>query len=139
MLIPFRKRKAKYIAWVATFVSHLDAVFELLKLYHTDTIRKAYMTPQVNMLQEYINDWFEVTTIEIVDGDELGPWVYPVYDSNQFYLDQADGYVFNPQDEFDFDVRVPNTFTTAQIQELAAIINKFKLPGKNFIITKTGT
>jgi hypothetical protein len=141
LAIPHRKRKAKYIHWIKTFVCHISNVFDLLKLYRTEAIRQAYLTPQVTMLEKYLKDKFETEDIEIVDGELLGPWLFtaaqPSPAGSEFYLDQADSYVWNDEDQASFVVRVPDSFDDeVEIAQIAAIVSKFKLPGKNFIINK---
>jgi len=136
-LIPFRKRKAKYMAWIKVFVSYIHNIFiSLRNNYRPDTIRLAYMTPQVNMIEEYLKDATGSDLIEIIDGEILGPWLFTDHNDNEFYLDQATGYVFNPEDSYDFNIRVATGLSDEVTQYIAAIVNKFKLPGKNFIITK---
>lgn len=125
------------MAWVKTFVSYLSAIYEELKLYRIDTIRKAYMTPQVAILEKYLNDKFdiELTRIEITDGTLLGPWIFLEYNPAEFYLDLNYSYVWNVEDEAAFVVNVPLSLED-DIPQIAAIVQKYKLPGKNFIIYK---
>lgn len=140
LVIPHRKRKAKYIHWIKTFVCHISNVFDLLKLYRTEAIRQAYLTPQVAMLERYLNDKFTTEDIEIVDGELLGPWLFTTVlasTGSEFYLDQSDSYLWNDEDQASFVVRVPDSFDDeVEIPQIVGIVNKFKLPGKNFIINK---
>jgi hypothetical protein len=123
------------MAWVKTFISHLSTIYEELKLYRIDTIRMAYMTPQIAILEKYLNDKFDTNLITITDGILLGPWIFLEYDINEFYLDLEDSYVWNVEDEAAFVVNVP-ILLEEYIPEIIAIVHKYKLPGKSFIIYK---
>ena len=76
-----------------------------------------------------------------MDGELLGLWLFtaaePSPAGSEFYLDQADSYVWNDEDQASFVVGVPDSFDDeVEIPQIAAIVSKFKLQGKNFIIEK---
>lgn len=137
-LIPFAKRKGKIMAWVRIYVSYIFSIHQALKLQRTDTIRRAYLTPQVSILEKYLNDLFtNPGRIYIEDGELLGPWLFYAENPNVFFLDQADSYVWGVNDQSSFIVYIPLDHNLDPfVQQVIAIVNKYKLPGKSFIIYK---
>jgi hypothetical protein len=85
-----------------------------------------------------LNRRYGHTDIWIGEGYQLGPWIWPVGSTPAviFYLDQVDSYVWTDNDQasnVDFVVNIPGDLAT-EVQYMAALVNKYKLPGKNFVI-----
>ncbi len=138
ILLPHAKRVERFIAWTMVFVSGLYGILEELNQYWETEDRIAKMTPQVGYLEKYLNDKYNVTTIEIVDGFALGPWVWrdqPPEGEVDFFMLEPDNYVWNDNDvaAIDFVVRVPSSLES-ECNVIAAIVQYFKLAGKTFII-----
>ncbi len=133
-LLPVGWRGLRMMAWVEAQVSGFHALCEALKANRLVALRNAWMTPQVKMMEQYLNDRYEVTTIEIVDGGELGPYLVRDFtETDLFYLEQADSYVWSISDVYDFIVKIPDDLSD-YAAEIAAIVTRFKLPGKRFMI-----
>ena len=142
ILVPHRHRQPRFIAWVKVFLAYLVAVKEALWLRWDETVLDAAMTPQVICLERILNFMFESEDIFISDEDRnLGPWIYRKVepeepeDFTEFYMDQPVSYVYNNSEavQVDFTVNIP-AILTAQTPRIAAIVHKYKLPGKLFII-----
>jgi hypothetical protein len=148
ILIPHRHRKPRFIAWVKVFLSYLVNIKEELYHYWDETILDASMTPQVMYLERMLNLIFERDDITITDQDRnLGPWVYrtgetpplPLY--MEFGHDPTiageDDWVYSNDNAVwvDFTVNIPPVLM-AETARIAAIVHKYKLPGKVFIIQK---
>jgi len=135
--LPFRKRTTRFKAWIRVSVSYLVMIIDDLFVLWDSTIAEARMTPQVIYLERILNNRYGRTDIFISEGFTLGPWVYLITETAvpQFYLDQADSYVFHKDDHVvvDFIVNIPEALID-EVQVIASTINKFKLLGKYFII-----
>jgi hypothetical protein len=135
--IPFLHRKPRFVAWVKTFVSYLAKIQEdLYQLWESSRI-EALMTPQIKYLEGILNRRYGRTDIFINDGFDLGPWIWPADETADpvFYLDQADSYVWSSGDStvIDFVVNIPAVLDD-ETSYIAAVVNKFKLAGKTFVI-----
>ena len=137
MLIPHRHRQVKFIAWVKVFLSYLAMIKDNLYAWWDETLMDASMTPQVMYLERILNHIFAVTSIFIDEGYTLGPWIFLDTETPdpEFYMDQADSFVYNLADAIivNFTVNIPSTLSTVT-GRIAAIVHKYKLPGKSFII-----
>ncbi|MFU8843474.1 MAG: hypothetical protein ACNA7V_06655 [Bacteroidales bacterium] len=132
-LIPFRLRRLKFLAWITVSVSWLVDVYERLRSFRTESLRQAYLSPQVASLERYLNDKLNSELIEIVDGEYLGPWIFVKDLTPVFWLDQWDSFLFNSEQEVDFIVLVPIELIS-YTKWIAAVVNRYKLPGKKFNI-----
>lgn len=133
LLIPFKLRGERMKAWVSVFSSLIAAIHEQLKQYRLATLRDAWMTPQVIMLEKYLNDRYEVESIYITDGEIRGPWLFTRAHEDQFILDQPDSFVWSASDNYHFIVWVPVALSD-ETSAIAAMVARFKLPGKRFMI-----
>jgi len=138
ILLPFSRRTARRIAWVKVFVSYLATMAEELFIYRTKTLKEAKMTPQVCFLEKLLNERYGVSTIRIVEGYELGPWVWigaPPSGDIDFFMVDPDDFVYSDQDSVtvDFVVQVPRALSDF-CNVIAALVQKFKLAGKIFLI-----
>ena len=137
-MLPFRKRKPRFIAWIKVFTAYLVMVMNDLFQYREKTIKDAKMTPQVCYLEKFLNSRYGVSTIKIVEGYELGPWCFydgpPVGEIDMFMV-EPDNYCYsnNVVTSVDFVVEVPRALED-QCSMIAAYVQKYKLAGKSFII-----
>ena len=137
ILLPFRRRTTRSIAWIKVFVSDLAAMGESLRQLWSQSVKEAKMTPQVCFLEHLLNDRYGRTDIFISDGYELGPWIYTDTETPnpEFFLDQADSFLWTDEDGItvDFVVNIP-AILLSQASVIAAYVQKYKLCGKIFII-----
>ena len=143
ILIPHRHRKPRFVAWVKVFLACLVKVKEDLYQYWDETITDASMTPQIIYLERLLNSMFDSTEIFISnDYENLGPWIFLNTETAdpEFYMSDdvetdVDAYVYNNLDAVwvDFTVNIPEALHD-NIPLIAAIVQKYKLPGKYFII-----
>jgi len=138
IMLPFRKRKPRFIAWIKVFTAYLVMVMNDLFQYREKTIKDARMTPQVCYLEKFLNSRYGVSTIKIVEGYELGPWCFydgpPVGEIDMFMV-EPDNYCYsnNVVTSVDYVVEVPRALED-QCSMIAAYVQKYKLAGKSFII-----
>ena len=139
ILIPHRHRKPRFIAWVKVFLAYLVMIKEDLYQYWDETLLDASMTPQTIYLERILNLLFERTDIFIDEGYTLGPWIFRDTETAdpEFYMDLDDSFIFNNEDAIwvDFTVNIP-TILGSVTSHIAALVHKYKLPGKSFIIQK---
>ena len=138
ILLPFAKRKVRFVAWVKVFLSWLGDILDRLRLFRGKSLRDAKMTPQICYLEKYLNDRFNSTEIKIVEGYSLGPWMFlagPPAGDVDFYAVEPDNYCYasNVTTDVDFVVEVPRELES-ECNVIAAIVQKFKMVGKSFII-----
>ena len=137
ILLPWIRRKVRFIAWTKVFVSYLARLLEQLWQFWEATAKECKMTPQIMYLEHDLNDRFGHTDIFISDGYELGPWIYTDTEvaDPEFFMDQADSFLWTDLDGIlvDFVVNIP-AILDDQVQVIAAMVQKFKLPGKVFVI-----
>lgn len=135
--LPFRYRTLWSVGWVKVYLSYLVKIKEDLYKWWDETIDDASMTPQIIYLERYLNFIFERTDIFIDEGYTLGPWIFLDTETPdpEFYMDQDDSFVFNLGDAVlvDFTVNIPAVIEN-NTSRIAAIVHKYKLPGKSFII-----
>ncbi|MEI6683420.1 MAG: hypothetical protein WCO44_12360 [Bacteroidota bacterium] len=137
MLIPYRHRQVRFVAWVKVFLSYLTMLKDTLYSWWDETLLDASMTPQVMYLERILNLMFQVTSIFIDEGYTLGPWIFLDTETPdpEFFMDQDDSYVYNLSDAIivNFVVNIPSSLSS-DTSRIAAIVHKYKLPGKSFII-----
>lgn len=141
-LIPHRHRKLRMVAWVKVFVSYLVFIKDMLSQRWDETWLDAAITPQVAFIEQVL--WIRFETggegISISEGFMLGPFIFTLQEDPELEFFMGDGtiedtYVFNNRDavEVDFVVEITNAFTNAA-SEIAALVHRYKLPGKSFIL-----
>lgn len=138
MLVPFGHRKPRFIAWLKVSVAWLSMIINDLYERWDRSLIEAYMTPQIIYLEGMLNRRYGRTDIWIGEGYTLGPWIWPVGSTPAvlFYTDQLDSFVWTGNDagvNVDFVVNIPSALDS-EIQYIAAVVEKYKLPGKNFVI-----
>ncbi len=138
-LIPHRHRQPRMVAWVKVMVSYLVYIRDNLWDVWDRTWLDASVTPQVGYIEKVLNLRFNRNDIVIEDGSRLGPFIYPknVEPDTEFFMDQADSFIYTVDDtaECDFIVLIPSTIE-ADAPLIAALVHRYKLPGKKFIIQK---
>lgn len=139
LLIPASLRKAKFLAWVRVSLSYLHMILDDLRQFREETLLDAKMTPQVIYLEHMLNARYGTgTAIFISDGYFLGPWIFADTDTPnpEFYMDDPDdSFVFADTDmvTVSFVVNIPRSLNGVT-QQIAAMVQKYKLAGKYFII-----
>lgn len=137
LLLPGFLRTSKMVAWVKVFVTHLAVLQESLYQFAGMVSKEIKMSPQVIYLEYILNNRYGRTDIFISDGFQLGPWIYPVGETpdQEFFLDQNDSVLWTHHDEVvvDFIVNIPDVLED-EIPIIAATVQKYKLPGKHFVI-----
>jgi hypothetical protein len=137
--VPPGKRYAKRLAWLTVSISYLMMILESLRKFRDQSIKEAKMTPQINYLEHYLNERYGTgTQIWIGDGYLLGPWCWyggPPAGQVDFFMVEPYNYCYsdNVVTTIDFVVNIPISLST-QTQQIAAIVQKYKLAGKSFII-----
>ena len=139
MLIPYRHRTLKMVAWVKVFVSYLVYIKEMLFQVWDETVLDVSMTPQIAYLEKRLNIEFDRTDIFIDEGFTLGPWIFLNTETADpdFFMDEDDSWVYTVSDavDVDFVVNIPEVIESGA-PLIAALTHKYKLPGKSFIIQK---
>ena len=137
ILLPWIRRKVRFIAWTKVFVSYLAGLLEQLWQFWEATAKECKMTPQIIFLEHLLNERYGRTDIFISDGSILGPWIFSENEPDipPFYLDQPDSWIWGESDSVtvDFVVNIPEILRS-QAQIIAAMVQKYKLAGKQFII-----
>ena len=138
-LVPVYLRRPRFLAWLNASIGYLALILEGLRQNRYETTNEAYMTPQIIYLEHLLNDRYGRTDIFISDGYLLGPWIFADADTPnpEFYMndDPEDSYVYSQSDQVtvNFIVNIPSVLSTVT-QDIAAMVQKFKLAGKYFII-----
>jgi len=138
ILMPFSRRKPVFIAWVKVFISYLVFVHEQLRHFRGETLKEAFMTPQVCYLEKFLNSRYGRSDIQIVEGYQLGPYVFstdPPSADIDFFMVDPDYFVYSDEDSVtvNFVVQVPRALSS-ECNVIAAYVKKYKLAGKVFII-----
>jgi len=138
ILLPHNRRRPVFIAWVKVFISYLSAILEQLRQLWSQSLKEAKMTPQVCYLEKLLNSRYGRTDIKIVEGYQLGPWVFstdPPSADIDFFMVDPDDFVYSGEDSVtvDFVVQVPRAISDF-CAVIAAYVQKYKLAGKLFII-----
>jgi hypothetical protein len=114
-------------------------ILDDLRQFREETLRDAKMTPQIIYLEHMLNSRYGTgTAIFISDGFLLGPWIFADGDTPnpEFYMDDPlDSFVFADTDmvTVSFVVNIPRGLNGVT-QQIAAMVQKYKLAGKYFII-----
>ncbi len=138
LLVPAALRKAKFLAWLNASMSYLWMTLEDLRQFRDATIKEAKMTPQIAYLEKLLNDRYGTgTEIFISDGYTLGPWIFSDTEAAdpEFFMDQANSFVYSIYvfATVNFVVNIPGSIDDF-VQQIAAMVAKYKLAGKSFII-----
>lgn len=138
LILPPVLRLTRIKAWVKVSASWLHMIFESLKVFRYFTRRDITMTPQVAWIERFLNTRYGRIDIFIGEGYGLGPWVWnktPETGEFDFFMDEPDSFIFAGADASNvgFVVNIPSSLAQ-EVQHIAAIVQRYKLPGKTFII-----
>ena len=138
ILLPISLRVSGWIKTilnaVATQFNNVKDSFDVVLLLINYDIR---ITPQICYLEKVLNDHFQTTPrIEIIDGSIfLTMYFTESWQSEMEYFDDdnfmGDSFVGND----DFVIMVPSGLTQDDLNYITAVVNKYKLPSKTFIIS----
>jgi hypothetical protein len=139
LIIPRILIRRRFLAWLKVSLSYLFMILDGLRQFRDKTLREAKMTPQIAYLEHFLNDRYGTgSQIFISEGYLLGPWCWyggPPAGEVDFYAVEPDNYCYsdNVVSEIDFVVNIPRSVED-QTQQIAAMVQKYKLAGKSFII-----
>lgn len=138
ILLPISLRVSGWIKTilnaVATQLNNVKDSFDVVLSLINYDIR---ITPQICYLEKVLNDHFQTTPrIEIIDGSIfLTMYFTESWQSEMEYFDDdnfmGDSFVGND----DFVIMVPSGLTQDDLNYIIAVVNKYKLPSKTFIIS----
>ena len=138
ILLPISLRVSGWIKTilnaVATQFNNVKDSFDVVLSLINYDIR---ITPQICYLEKVLNDHFQTTPrIEIIDGSIfLTMYFTESWQSEMEYFDDdnfmGDSFVGND----DFVIMVPSGLTQDDLNYIIAVVNKYKLPSKTFIIS----
>lgn len=138
ILLPISLRVSGWIKTilnaVATQFNNVKDSFDVVLSLINYDIR---ITPQICYLEKVLNDHFQTTPrIEIIDGSIfLTMYFTESWQSEMEYFDDdnfmGDSFVGND----DFVIMVPSGLTQDDLNYITAVVNKYKLPSKTFIIS----
>ena len=63
MILPWIRRKVRFIAWTKVFVSYLARILEQLWQFWEATAKECKMTPQIMYLEHLLNDRYGITAV----------------------------------------------------------------------------
>ena len=148
LLLPTFLRKSVTLAFLTSNIKPLDTLYE-------ETLYKMQHTCQVLSLEKMLNEYFEVpgynhqnheATKKVKIKDEYFPpenYIYKVgefrptvdYNNNNLWLDEDDVFLEDDVPHFDFVIWIPLGYIF-ELEQLTAIMNYYKLAGKNYRIER---
>jgi hypothetical protein len=146
LLLPTFLRKPKLILFLGCTVKPLDLIY-------TDTLYKMQHNCQVIYLEKILNEYFDAVgydtnnhegTKQIKIIDEIFPpenYIYLEgenrpsleYDNTDLWLDDDEIFLEDDLPHFDFVILIPIAYSFVE-QKLRAVIDYYKLAGKNYRI-----
>ena len=143
-LLPVRLRTGSIFGWLYALYNGIVDIYNRLLTYDTDVKYKLFHTSQVWAIEKVLNDAFDPVERRIYIADAGGNVIQPLYpdaDLRPVLLDDdaTGALVLQPDSgytggDFDFIVRLPYEYSTAQIYRVKALINFYKLVGKRYDI-----
>jgi len=135
ILLPQRKRRTRFVAWLTLSVSYLDYIQQQLYQLWSRSLELSHMSPQIIAIEGFLHRMYGRQDIQIVDGYELGPWEWPQVNPDESFYDQEDSFEYSDSDTttLSFVVNLP-TALSQEAPVVAAWVSKYKLPGMSFII-----
>ena len=138
ILLPISLRVS---GWIKTILNAVATQFNIVKSTIDNLIAAINydirITPQVCFIEKILNDHFQTTPrIAIIDGSIfLSMFFTESWQSEMEYFDDdkfmGDSFVGND----DFVINVPAGLTQDDHNYITAVVNKYKLPSKTFIIS----
>lgn len=151
LLLPTRKRKPKRRVWLRSLISPINYLKGLFDTFRADIDYKIKITGQVVYLQRALNDAFDIGQRRITIDDSIKQQSTKLYiraawddlqESEKVFLyrrDDASVEIYRriqTSDAGGFVVNVPFSLTDPQYYRMYALINFYKLAGKQFIINQ---
>lgn len=140
MNVPPGDRLQRFIDWLKVFISYVGKIKDELYAFWDETIEDVMMTPQIIYLEHLLNTRYNRNPYDIYIGEgiDLGPWFFTdnLPGDPEFYFDQNDSYLWTNNDvvsNVDFVVNVPHPLDS-DTSVIAALVQKYKLAGKVFVI-----
>lgn len=141
-VIPTLMRKEPLISFVQVLVTALSTPYDAYVLYRAETLKKLRYNGQTIILENLLNDIFDVTNrdIQVITSTDIDNPVYiatpaeaaPVYIATP--AEAAPVYIGLPGEygyTYDFLVLVPTSLlTTEQETQIKSIVNHYKIAGK---------
>lgn len=138
ILLPISLRVS---GWIKTILNGVATQFNIVQSSFENVMSlinyDLRITPQVCYIEKVLNDYFQTTPrIEIIDGSiflsmfftESWQSEMEYFDDNNFIGDSLVGID-------DFVIMVPSILTQDDHDYITALVKKYKLPSKTFIIT----
>lgn len=143
LLVPSRLRKAKTLAWIGALIAPIRTLLSDFMSFKATKDYELAHNGQVCRLEGLLNDRWDagLRRITIEDTPDVDP-VFFYLEAEQkpefFYLESENQQKFfylesETTTGYDFEVRVPN-FISFDNTEMTALVNKYKLTGRSFII-----
>lgn len=146
MLLRFRLRKPKRLAGLYALVSPIVWLYNKFYNFLLDKLYELGKTSQVVHIEAVLNDRWDagLRRIYIIDGSGIEPLViYREAEAKQapyIYL-EAEGepapYIYRNEElnvvTIDFIIMIP-VFIVFDMDELKALVDKYRLPGKVYIV-----
>ncbi len=143
---PVRVRKPKKLAWLKALIAPVKYIYGLFMPNRLSNLYYLAHNSQVCYLEAALNDLFDVTERRIYIGIEHYDeplFIYIDAELKPVFVDVDGGgdvqYLFNDAEcaasaGYDFRVVVP-VGLEYDAARMVALVNRYKLPGKRFIIT----
>ena len=144
--LPISKRKFVNIAWIKFLAKPIRRILAEYYTYLLSNELLIHMNGQVIYIEHILNHYFDQVNEGIYITDSLaaeeGVILYnDGEDNEETYLyndaeDDDETYFFNREEieNFpDFIINIPSTVTYNE-QQLRALVNRFKIAGKNYVI-----
>ena len=137
MHMPFVLRAAvRLVALVNVFVSYMQYLVIRQELFAEDTILQAYMTPQVCYIEKMLKLHISPQAAINPPAEDVILWREDETSEAALMIDDGAGQIFYKEVEFnlaEFTVILPGT-VAGLVQYAREIIDRYKLPGKEYII-----
>lgn len=144
LLLPLRLRTGTVYGLIKSMVAGVVNAYNALINYNADVKYKLAHTSQVWSIEAVLNDRFDLVQrrIKLVDAGgfdvtclfpdgDIRPVILNSDSSAPFMIHQDSSYFAS---SYDFIVVLPYAFPEADIYELRALVNYYKLAGKRFDI-----
>lgn len=141
-LLPKPIRKPEHVAWLMALLSPLTAFYNLFLAFRTSVLYFLDIDSRVCKLQKLLNDRYDGQQRRIVieDGTEYDPvFIYQREENKPVFLYQREEnkpvIIYTKSEvgatSVDFVIKVP-VFVVIDINEVQALVRRFRLPGKTF-------
>lgn len=146
-LLPKPIRKPVHVSWLMALLSPLTMFYNLFLAFRTSVLYFIAIDSTVCKLQKLLNDRYDLLErrIRITDGAEFDPvFIYQREESKVVFVYQKNEnkpvYLYTKSEvgatTVDFVITIP-VFAVIDINEVQALVRRFKLPGKTFKVQIT--